>query len=377
MDCKLDWLSFTWKSGVEFNDNEFYDFLKVFPEIAEIMPEHNIIKDKKGGYGNFYDTVLNFQDKFALSFSRERLGGDQKDINLGVNISVPAHGLEYFYSLFNFDTDQSIDVLRFLSEERGCQFSRLDFAFDDYSKRFHPVHYNSWFTNIGLDKLEGCGGRMMTTKCRCSKLIGREQVSGQTFYLGSRDNGRLLRIYDKAYESEGRIDAIRYEFEFHTKYTPDLINYILNNGYYPTFEEFIHIFIIDIVDVAPGKRKDQGVSYQEWNDFVSASNPPLTHRLTLKATRPEECSSKMQKKWKYYCRSALTDLCAYRYLFGSESFNYLMDEFENSDAYFDKVHKRLDELKRDYRNNEKVIDGIFFTSEGKVNPHWVDNVKSV
>lgn len=55
----------------------------------------------------------------------------------------------------------------------------------------------------------------ITTRSREWSFISSTQNggAGATFYLGKRGSDRFLRVYDKDYESDGRIPAIRYEFE--------------------------------------------------------------------------------------------------------------------------------------------------------------------
>lgn len=368
MQPKLDWLSFTWKSGATFNYNEFQEFLKVFPEIQNVLPEHEIVKDKKGGHGMLYDTVLNISDHFYIAFQREPLGGEQANVNMGVNVSCPAHGLEYLFSLFGKQVSDAIDLIREF-KSRSCQFSRIDIAFDDYSKKYDPNDYAYWFATISQDKKYNCGGRMLVTNCRKGKLFFCKQYGGDTFYLGSRDNGKLMRIYDKEYQSGGAINAIRYEFEFHTKFTPALVDYMLEHDSMPSFKDFLTSFIIAVVDVPAGKRKDQGVLYKDWVDFIESFNPPLTHSCKLIATKPEECSNKTLRKFKYMGRNCLKTYAAYRFIFGEEFMSKCVDSLEDPD--FNK------ELEYIYRQQKSAIDKALLTDEGNINPHWYDNCKAV
>lgn len=252
LSCKLDWLAFTWKSQDDFCPNEFENFLRAFPEIEECLSDCVILRECSS---TFYDHVLAFNEMIQVSFRDERMNGKNSDVNLGVNVSVPAHGLEYFFNLMHYDINNVVGAIKDL-DSRGCHFSRLDFAFDDYEKVFTPNDYISWYVNGQL-----------VTNFRKARFIASTKSAGCTFYLGSRSNGRLLRIYDKDYESKGNIKAIRYEFELHGKHTEKYVSYICNKSCLPAFRSILSEWIIKIVRTCAGENRRSGEVLPEWNDF--------------------------------------------------------------------------------------------------------------
>lgn len=69
-------------------------------------------------------------------------------------------------------------------------------------------------------------------------------------YVGSRPNGKLLRIYDKNKESNGEIDAIRYEIELHNRYARNFMEQYMSyyeGGLSISFGDLITEFI-EVID---------------------------------------------------------------------------------------------------------------------------------
>jgi DNA relaxase NicK len=113
---------------------------------------------------------------------------------------------------------QILELVAFL-HSIGFKPSRLDIRLDDYEKRLTPQNARDCADNgqvFGFRAGPGPNG-----KCY-SYRIGRD--GGETIYFGARGkdgSGKLLRIYDKAIESEGAIDAIRIEVELSSKKARD------------------------------------------------------------------------------------------------------------------------------------------------------------
>ena len=112
---------------------------------------------------------------------------------MGVNVSIPSHSLSLFASLFDIDINEVGACARLLSllKFRGCTFSRIDFCYDDFEKVYTAFDYSKWWYNDQIStRFRNCD-----SKGTCGKV-------GCTFYLGDRRH-RMLRIYDKFYESNG------------------------------------------------------------------------------------------------------------------------------------------------------------------------------
>ena len=98
-------------------------------------------------------------------------------------------------------------LLRFLevvySNNPKLECSRIDICLDDYSKKLT-------FDNLSaaLDSESYSGFRNGLA------IKNYNRSGGWTVNLGSRDSQHFARVYNKAAESKGRIDAIRWESEF-------------------------------------------------------------------------------------------------------------------------------------------------------------------
>lgn len=365
--CKLDWLSFTWKSGSVFNPDEFEKFRLVFPEIDNILIESVILRDSNvhGKFGKYYDHVLGFNDYFDVSFNLHDFAGEnQVGINMGVNVSVPAHGLEFFFGLFGFKCDQVVEMLQLL-KDRGCSFSRLDFAYDDYFKTFTPKDYTRWGV---LDQIVSPMKRI--------NHVQSAQDCGWTFYMGTRDSGKYLRIYDKEYQSKGQIKAIRYEFELHKKYTGSVVDWILENKSAPYFHELISWFILKVVGKeSQGRNRAHMDTLPEWESFISASMPSLTQSsssyepVQLVATKSEDCLNDVLKFFRWYKRQIGRKAAAIKYSIGADAFNDLVDSLSDQDFNEEYCHY--------YLNHKKVIENVLFDENGYVDKDWKTKIFNV
>lgn len=204
----LDWLSFTfsWKTlrevGIEVDAaikkhiSIWQYFKHVFPEFAILS--NDMITLEHGRFG--YDQALSFNNELMIMTDSE----SNKD-DFGVFVTIPSHGLYILAKIFDLpdfnqdfaDTQKLFQVLL----SRGAKITRLDICYDDYKKHLTPGDWSRLFEAGYIE-------------CKTRHKQSVNSPSGSTFYLGKRGKSRMLRVYDKAGESHGQIDAIRYEFEF-------------------------------------------------------------------------------------------------------------------------------------------------------------------
>jgi len=93
------------------------------------------------------------------------------------------------------------ELLRWIDELEG-QCTRIDLAGDDFDKRVTPDEFR-----------EHRLGPTVVTKTRPGRWYVDDCTGGRTYYVGSRSSRMCLRVYDKAVESRGAIDSIRFELE--------------------------------------------------------------------------------------------------------------------------------------------------------------------
>jgi hypothetical protein len=87
---------------------------------------------------------------------------------------------------------------------------RVDVAWDDYEKRCTPGQFREQFWDPEQKTVRP------GVRSRVRKALAREDdciEGGGSYTVGSRASERMLRVYDKAAQSKGEIDAIRFELE--------------------------------------------------------------------------------------------------------------------------------------------------------------------
>jgi DNA relaxase NicK len=112
--------------------------------------------------------------------------------------------------------DKQLELVHDLAR-LGFSCARVDAEFDDTQKIITPAEV------YAVAKAGGVVG----FKRREFREVGEtgSDVSGSTCYLGrrgGRGSGKFLRVYDKEQESEGAIDAVRWECEFSGKHSREV-----------------------------------------------------------------------------------------------------------------------------------------------------------
>lgn len=304
---KLDWLAFTWKSSEYFQADEFDKFMAAFPELASFYDEGCMIRDM--GSKMFYDHVLMFNEMCMISYKTEQFSGQRANVNMGVNVSIPAHGLEWFCDLMGYNTEDASSIFQDLVK-RGCKMSRIDIAYDDYLKFFTPKDYGKFFLN----------NQIITNFRKCRFVCSGGDDQG-TFYFGTRKTGKMLRIYDKAYESNGSIDAIRYEFELHGEHCQAYVDYILEQGCFPNLHSALDPFICKIVSEGEKhNNKSARITIPEWDLFINALEPSLTQSSEpVQVTKSKDTQDKLVRKTAWFRQYLLPSLRSLIDIYGWDS----------------------------------------------------------
>lgn len=262
---KLDWLSFTYQVSVSdclnsdgVLESPFCVFCREFPEL-QIMYDEIVFDTGKFHYSHRFL----YSDSIEINCCElEKVSGGSVNFDyackMGVNVSVPSHSLSLFASLFGLDISEAGACSKLLSllKFRGCKFSRIDICFDDFDKVYTANDYCCWWFN----------GQISTRfqKAHCDSSQSR---IGSTFYLGDRKH-RMIRIYDKFYESKGVVDSVRYEWEYHAADACKLADMIiLNNGnigFITLLQDWLRILIKPCKDL---KNRAEVATLPEWDLF--------------------------------------------------------------------------------------------------------------
>lgn len=222
---QIDWINFKWcpdwedyypEVDVITDEMRIDAFWLNFPELDTELFASPICIDAKWSH---YTKMIRCSMNCLLYFD----GQDAKQ-QKGFCVQIPSSGLEWFTKLVG--ASSGADLIKWIHAHE-CQITRLDIAFDDFTKTFRPRQFVDFSlrdaeTKVRKNMVTNMAKISMDESCRYGQ-------SACTFYLGTRANKRFMRIYDKFLESDGSIDSVRYEFELHQDIADINAIYIENN----------------------------------------------------------------------------------------------------------------------------------------------------
>lgn len=276
MNFILDWLEFTYKVPSEEGFCIFDSFLEDFPEIDKVFADMKLLDHGMHGYTKCFT----FTDDFMIWFNPDHE-------EMGVHVVFPGHGMYKLCEIFDLPGMEDFADAKSLFEiltNRHCKITRIDIAYDDFDKVITPFDYNNFMVN----------GRIRT-KARSWSFIASGQLSGGTFYLGKRGRERFIRIYDKDFESGGKIPSIRYEFELRQEWALKIVDLVLNNVKF-YFSDLIQDFmeVVEEYDLNGTRdvlytRKSRSKLDERWEKFLEVcvkvvENDPIDLTIPRKKT---------------------------------------------------------------------------------------------
>lgn len=362
VDLTLDWLSFTYKSPNAPDDsaipyNHFRDFCRDFPVLQEFISREGVTLARQRGW---YNTVLQFCDNIRINYNDDHMQNSNRmnSNHLGVNVEIPSHGLSKIFSLFGFREDQVMEFFSML-KDRHCKASRIDLAFDDFSKTFTPRDFICFY-------LDGC----ISSHYQKCNLIASNSMDGGTFYLGDRSSGKMLRVYDKAYESKGQIDSVRYEVELHSQYADEMMRFIADgneisfSSYIPNFlrvitREGVRHMSGSSLPVTLTSDRSHCPSDPRWSEFLDKMQ--VLRIVESKIKVPHSTSGVSRLKLHRWINSISGSLRAYKDIVGDFLFDeiiatarvpdrYILSIPELSSLYFEDRHAGI------YRSSDPCSD---------------------
>lgn len=144
---------------------------------------------------------------YLTQAQREELGVKPSPNEGRMTVDIPQSAM---------DALQGDDLLKLLTHIAGCdhtKFTRLDLYHDDYCKIISPEAVDYALSRGGVAAPRQRNHMLIRSRDH-QKGIG----TGATLYLGSTKSGKQLRFYDKAAESNGKIDCYRWEMEYTQEY---------------------------------------------------------------------------------------------------------------------------------------------------------------
>lgn len=135
----------------------------------------------------------------------------------------------------------------------NLKFTRIDIAVDDFAKIV---------TFDDLKDARDC--RNFTPFRKLPKLI-QGSDGGWSFTFGGRDSGKVLQIYDKATESKGKTNSIRFEGRFRDGYAQCLSLLIFNDFEEPEGQAFESAYSLYLARI---------IFNHDFVDFIDRSSDP-------------------------------------------------------------------------------------------------------
>lgn len=195
----FDWISFT-----VFDIDLETLVLRLGFSVADLQPLARSM--------NFYDKCYIIKNTDIVFCTKDN-GSTSTNIQMGINVQVPASMLGLFFESLGADEDTDLyETLKrlydFVKEYNG-HFSRVDVCID-VSLNYRGASFTPYQIFNNRDK------KISKFKAGSIRFVGAPE-SGSTVYFGSRANSStLLRIYDKAKE-QGDFDNLVTRVEFEMK----------------------------------------------------------------------------------------------------------------------------------------------------------------
>jgi hypothetical protein len=184
----VGWLSCTWVA--------YFDSLEQFQSWAvAFVGELVAVPRRWRGY-----EVVYAGEHGVMVGLKVRDGGEVE-----IHLDVPARVLE------SLDHETLYGLLR-CAAFYAQNVSRCDVTLDDWQKVMTPMGLD--VLTSGADDAYALNREQLVTRAKESQFIrSKGPTGGDTWYLGGSSGEARLRVYDKARESGGEVDAVRWELQ--------------------------------------------------------------------------------------------------------------------------------------------------------------------
>jgi phage replication initiation protein len=191
----VDWLAFTVRSP-ESEDHEW-----VMRELQE-LGLLGCIEELNGGYAGYAHKAQYADNKTRLCL----IAWGGKNQAATIYVSFTGHGCARI---------ENWRLVRAWLEQHKATITRLDLAYDDFqAERVSITRAIDWYLAGGF----GAGGRMPGHSLHGDWLLGNQSRKGRTLEIGSREGGKLCRIYEKGKQlGDSESPWVRVEVEWHNE----------------------------------------------------------------------------------------------------------------------------------------------------------------
>jgi hypothetical protein len=249
---KMDWLqgvlSLTSQEFLTFTNEFSLTFADTFAsDDGYFFSGRKFDHHRRSGRGSVIAwNILKFNDDWT-----DRHFLDEKTYD--VWFTAPAKFLDACDSFFMLKR-----FFQFLSEWK-VKMTRIDIACDDYSKSLPPV--------VLLEAIE----KKLNHGFQRWRTV-KSDDGGFTIYFGSVGSDRMIRYYDKSVESDGEIDAYRFEVVLKDGYATSLWDMILKvfsftSNHEDCLRELLSSVALNSIDFYSHEKEDDRRSpkiYEQW-----------------------------------------------------------------------------------------------------------------
>ncbi len=195
----VDWLAFTFTPS----ENESDSIATLLSELAPLLGLECIPATCKGRGWNGYTTRYDLTNGHDVPLGLIASGGERQRGTVHVELNAHACALVPDWQAF----------VAWGNNLQG-KISRTDLAHDDFSgQTFDMQKMADWYQQGEFN----CGGRQPSHSLAGDWLVDGSP-SGRTLYIGKRENGKMLRIYEKGKQlGDTNSPWVRVELEFRGK----------------------------------------------------------------------------------------------------------------------------------------------------------------
>jgi phage replication initiation protein len=191
----IDWLAFT------VRPSESEDHKWVIREL-QALGILGSVEELNGGYAGYAHKAQYQDNKTRLCL----IAWGGKNQAATVYVSFPGHGCARI---------KNWPAVRAWLEQYKATITRLDLAYDDFqAERISINPAVEWYQSGGF----GAGGRMPGHRVHGDWLLGDQSKTGRTLEIGSREGGKLCRVYEKGKQlGDPENPWVRVEVEWHNE----------------------------------------------------------------------------------------------------------------------------------------------------------------
>lgn len=183
-----------------------------------------------------------------------------------------------------------LGLVMFLRDALQARITRWDGAVDDLLGMRSVDDAVTWYLTGGFNT----GGNQPS--CRQQGNWITPDKKGRTFYVGSRVNGKLIRIYEKGKQlGDGESPWVRFEVELHNRDREIPFEVLLKPGHYVAGSSPCLRWVCDEAYRVPTLRKQKATTYAHAVHWASVGVGQLVNTMVEIEGSPEAVVEKLRR----------------------------------------------------------------------------------